>query len=467
MVVVDTVLKNGKVCTSRDIFEADIAIAGGKIVAIGKPLNLPEAGEVIEAKGKYVIPGLWHTHCHFRDPGMTHKEDFESGHRCAAAGGITFCIDQPNTDPHPSTLENWNLRRGIAEKKCIVDYNHYAPAVIGEEIPKLAEAGAIGFKMWNTVAPKIKYPHIPELVVLNHGAIHELYEIVAKTGLPILVHHDNSDWVKWMVEREYLSKGRTTAKDFQDAYDRGINFGHGMVMGLAVSLYIAKLTGVRLFVAHVGLPKVPEEYDMVLIQHARSRGQTVYTELEMTPFVVDKEKAEKYGPYAWAWGKDPKIAWDWIRNGLVDVALIEHAPHTKEEIEPGWKNMWETPPPILATQEFLPMMLTNVNKGNLSLNDLVRVTSENPAKIFGLYPKKGAINVGSDADLTVIDMEKEQKFTKEMVQSKSGWSIFEGDTFKGWPVQTIVRGKTVMKDGKITGKPAYRQMPRPCPGQCN
>jgi dihydroorotase-like cyclic amidohydrolase len=107
----------------------------------------------------------------------------------------------------------------------------------------------------------------------------------------------------------------------------------------------------------------------------------------------------------------------------------------------------------MGIQEFLPMMLTNVNKGHISLNDLVRVTSENPAKIFGLYPMKGAIQVGSDADLTIVDMEKEQKFTKDMVQSKSGWTLFDGDTFTGWPIQTIVRGKTVMKDGEITGKP--------------
>jgi dihydroorotase-like cyclic amidohydrolase len=115
--------------------------------------------------------------------------------------------------------------------------------------------------------------------------------------------------------------------------------------------------------------------------------------------------------------------------------------------------MWDIPLGLMGIQEFLPMMLTNVNKGHISLNDLVRVTSENPAKIFGFYPMKGAIQVGSDADLTIVDMEKKQKFTKDMVQSKSGWTLFDGDTFTGWPIQTIVRGKTVMKDGEITGKP--------------
>ena len=415
MGAVETVIKNGKICTSREMIEADIAIDQGKIVGIGKFTNMSKADEVIDVKEKYILPGLWHPHCHFRDPGMTHKEDFESGHRCAAAGGITFTIDQTNTEPHPSTLEKWNIKRESAERKCIVDYNHYAAALIPEEIPKLAETGTVGFKMFNTMHPRAKYPYMPDLAVINHGLMYELYEAIAKTGLPISVHHDDSEWVKWMVEREYIRKGKTTAKDFHEAYQRGIMYGHGMVMGLAVSLYIAKLTGVKLYVIHVGMEK---EYDMELINHAHSLGQTVYAELEMLPFVMDKKKAEKYGPYVVPWGKDPKIAWDWIRKGWVDVALIEHAPHTIEETEPGWKDMWDIPLGLLGAQEFLPMMLTNVNQGNLSIHDLVRVTSENPAKIFGLYPQKGAIQIGSDADLTIVDMEKEQKFTRTMVQSK-------------------------------------------------
>jgi dihydroorotase (multifunctional complex type) len=450
MGAVDTMVKNGRICTSRDMFEADLAIDKGKIVAIGKLGRIFEAKEVIDIKGKHVLPGLIHPHCHFRDPGMTYKEDFESGHRCAAGGGITFTIDQTNTDPHPSTLEKWNLKRESAKKKCIVDYNHYAAALIPKEIAELAETGTIGFKLFNTMHPRAKYPYIPDLAVTNHGLMYELYEAIAQTGLPVSVHHDDSDWVKWMAEREYLNSGRTTSKDFHEAYRRGIMYGHGMVMGLAISLYIAKLTGVKLYVLHVGME---EEYDMELIRHARSLGQTVYAELEMTPFVIDEEKADKYGPYVTLWGKDPEVAWDWIRKGWIDVAIMEHAPHTIEETEPGWKDMWDIPLGMLGAQEFLPLMLTNVNKGNLSLHDLVRVTSENPAKIFGLYPRKGTIQIGSDADLTIVDMEKEKKFTKKMVQSKAGWTLFDGDIFKGWPVQTIVRGKTVMKDGEITGRP--------------
>ena len=447
---VNTIIRNGKVCTSRELFEADIAIAEEKIVAIGQAGRFQKADEIIDAKGKYIIPGLWHTHCHFRDPGMTHKEDFESGHRCAAAGGFTFTVDQTNTKPYPCNLTNWNVKREEAQKKCIVDYNHYAAALTVEEIPKLAGTGTIGFKMFNTQHPKQQYPYISDLAIIDHGLMYELYEAIAKTGLTVSVHHDDSDWVKRMVEKDYILKGKTSSKDLQEAYERGIMYGHGMVMGLAVSLYIAKLTGVKLYVLHAGMEK---DYDIELVRHARSLGQTVYTELEMAPFVIDKKKAEKYGPYAVPWGKDPNVAFDLIKCGWADVVLIEHAPHTIEEIEPGWENIWDIPLGLMGMQEFLPMMLTYVNQGHISLNDLVRVTSENPARIFGFYPVKGAIQVGSDADLTILDMNKEQIFTKDMVLSKSGWTVFDGDLFTGWPIRTIVRGHTVMKDGEITGQP--------------
>lgn len=450
MAPVDTIIKNGTVCTSRDAFKADIAIQNGRITAIGYPETMPKSEEIIDATDKLIIPGLIHPHCHFRDPGMTYKEDFESGHRCAAAGGITFTIDQTNTDPHPSTLDKWNIKRKSAEAKCIVDYNHYAAALIPEEISKLSKTGAIAFKIFNTVHPREKYPYISDLAVTNHGLMYELYEEIAKTGLVVSVHHDNSEWVKWMVERDYFKSDKTTATDFHQAYERGIVYGRGMVMGLAVSLYLAKLTGVKLNVLHVGME---DEYDMELIRHARSQGQIVYAELEMTPFLVDEEKAKKYGPYVVPWGKNPEIAWKWIRNGWVDIALIEHAPHTESEMASGWEDMWDIPLGMMGAQEFLPVMLTNVNRGRISIHDLIRVTSENPSRIFGLYPAKGAIQIGSDADLTIVDMNKEQQFSKEMVLSKSGWTIFHGDTFKGWPIRTLVRGKMVMKDGEITGTP--------------
>lgn len=441
----DTIIENGTVVTSEERFEADVVVEDGAIAAIEADTSA-DATEVVDASGQFVLPGLIHPHCHFRDPGLTHKEDFYTGQRAAAAGGYTFTIDQTNTEPSPTDLESWQAKRERASQLCILDHNHYAAARYPETIEELAETGTVGFKIFNTRHPTDTYPYDNELAVTDRGLLFELYERIADTGLPVSVHHDQSDWVEHMAERDYLEPGNTTAADLHEAYDRGVLYGHGMVMGLAVSLYLARLTGVELYVLHAGMMK-QGDYD--LIKEARERGQTVHAELELLPFMVDEERREEYGPYAIVSGKEPDRAAELVREGWATTMVNEHAPHTREEIEPGWEESWHIPLGLMGSQEHLPHVLTWVNEGRFELEDVVRLEAENPAKIFGLYPRKGSIQVGTDADFTIVDMDEERTFTEEMVESKSGWTLFDGETFTGWPVRTIVRGRTVMADGEI------------------
>lgn len=444
----DTILKNGTLVTGDERYRADVVIRDGRIASIEADAT-DDAAEVIDVEGLYVLPGLIHPHCHFRDPGLTHKEDFYTGQRAAAAGGYTFTIDQTNTRPAPTDLENWNAKRERAEKLCILDHNHYAAARYPEQIAELAGTGTIGFKIFNTRHPTDTYPYDNELAVTDRGLLFELYERIAETGLPVSVHHDQSDWVKHMAEREYLDPGETTASDLHEAYDRGILYGHGMVMGLAASLYLARLTGVELYVLHAGMMK---EYDYELIRHAREQGQTVHAELELLPFMVDEERRAEHGPYAVVSGKEPDRAAELIREGWATTMVNEHAPHTREELEPGWEDSWHIPLALMGAQEHLPHVLTWVNEGRFDLEDIVRLEAENPAQIFGLYPRKGSLQVGTDADFTIVDMELTREFTESMVESKSGWTLFDGETFAGWPVRTMVRGETVMVDGEIVAE---------------
>lgn len=333
-----------------------------------------------------------------------------------------------------------------------VAYNHYAAARYPDTIPELAETGTVGFKIFNTRHPTDTYPYDNELAVTDRGLLYELYERIAETDRPVAVHHDQSDWVKHMADREYIEPGDTTAADLHEAYDRGILYGHGMVMGLAVSLYLAWLTGVELYVLHVGMMKAG---DIELIQAARERGQTVHAELEMLPFMVDEDRREEYGPYAVVSGKDPDRAARMIRTGAATTVVNEHAPHTPAEVEPGWEDAWHIPLGLLGAQEHLPHMLTWVNEGRFALEDIVRLEAENPAKIFGLYPRKGSVAIGTDADFTLVDMDREQAFTEEAVESKCGWTLFDGEVFTGWPVRTIVRGETVMEEGRIVADQGF------------
>lgn len=446
------VLRGGTLVTPAERFAADVVVEDGTIAAIEDDASTADADEVIDASGLHVLPGLIHPHCHFRDPGHTHKEDFYTGQRAAAAGGYTFTIDQTNTDPAPTDLDAWEQKRSRARELCILDHNHYAAARYPETIAELAETGAVAFKIFNTRHPTDTYPYDNELAVTDRGLLFELYERIADTGLPVAVHHDQSDWVKHVVERDYLGPGRTTAEDLHEAYDRGVLYGHGMVMGLAVSLQLADLAGVELYVLHAGMMK---EGDFALVEAARERGQTVHMELELLPFQVDEERRAEYGPYAVVSGKDPDRASGLIRDGSATTMVNEHAPHTREEVDPGWEDAWNVPFGLMGAQEHLPHVLTWVNEGRFSLEDVVRLEARNPAEIYGLYPRKGSFRVGTDADFTLVDLSLEREFTADMVESKSGWTLFDGETFTGWPVRTIVRGETVMRDGEILAEKGF------------
>lgn len=447
---VDLLIANGTIVSPGGRYQSDIAIRNEKVVALSRGDPSLQAVRTIDAKGKFVLPGIWHTHCHFREPGPTRKEDFESGSKCAAAGGITFVIDQTNNEPAPTTLETFLSKKTLVEKKSYVDFGLYGGGLLPEEVSRIAGAGAIGIKVFNTRHVKEVYPYISALAITDHGLLYEVFEETARTGLVCAVHHDDSEWTKRLVFRDYINKGKIDIHAYIDAYERGYMYGHGMVTGLAASLYLAKITGVRLYVLHLGV--MPEEaYE--LIGFAKNRGQKVYAELEACSFLISREMARRIGPRSYLFAKDPEKARASMGSGIADVLVLEHAPHHQDEIELGWKDNFSAPLGVIGAQEFLPLMLNEVNQGRMTLEKLVDLASENPAKIFGIYPRKGTIQIGCDGDLTIVDLEQEMTLSDEGSYSKSGWTAFDGVKVKGVPTHAIVRGHVVYENGQITGRP--------------
>lgn len=450
---IDLVIQGGTVYTPRGHFEADIAINGEKILAIGTRSVFPPAEKTIDATGLCILPGLWHAHCHFREPGHTHKEDFRTGSMAAAAGGITFCLDMTNNDPHPTTLESFESKRETVQNKSYVDFGLYGGGLFPEEIAKLAKAGAIGIKIFNTRHIKDVYPYISELGVVDHGLLYQLFEAVADTGLVCAVHHDDVDWCKQLTFRDYIDKGRTDSRAYMESYERGYMYGHGMVGGLAASLYYARIAKVRLYVLHLGV--MPEgAYEMVR-RAKQGIGQTVYAELEASSILMTREQAEKVGPFTYLWAHSPDEARKALKDELADVIVIEHAPHHREEVMPGWQDNFSIPLGVTGAQEFIPLMLNQVNSGWLTLEELARFCSENPAKIFGLYPRKGVIQAGSDADFTIVDMGKNMVLTEKDMHSKARFTSWEGMEVRGVPVYTVVRGQVIMENSRIVGRPGF------------
>ena len=236
-------------------------------------------------------------------------------------------------------------------------------------------------------------------------------------------------------------------------------YGHGMAAGLAASLYYAQLAKVRLYVLHLSV--MPEgAYEM--IRHAKEElGQQVYAELEATAMLMPREQAEKIGPRAYWWAYNPDPGWQSIYKGIADTIVVEHAPHSKQEVEAGWKDNFSIPLGITGIQEFVPLMLTQVNKQRLTLEDFVRLASENPAKIFGLHPQKGAIQVGPDADFTIVDMNARRVFKAADMYSKTGFTSWEGMEIAGMPVHTVIRGYQVAERGKIIANPGFGKFTTP------
>ncbi|WP_224407384.1 amidohydrolase family protein [Afifella sp. IM 167] len=446
-------IENGTVVTATDSYSGTIAISDGKVAAIAAPgLKLP-AEKTVDATGLHVLPGLWHVHCHFREPGHTYKEDFETGTRAAAAGGITFCIDMTNNTPHPTTLDTFEEKKAMVAPKAHVDYALYGGGLYPKTCSELVKAGAIGIKIFNTRHVKEVYPYITELGVLDHGILYELYEAIAETGVVGSVHHDDTEWVKRLTFRDFIDKGATSNADYMDAYEKGYMYGHGMVAGLASSLYYARLTGLRLHVLHLGVMPVGA-YE--LLHHAKhDLGQDVTAELETAALFMNREQAEKVGPASYLWAVAPEAGWESVRNGVADFLVGEHAPHSIEDIADGWEDNFSVPLGITGAQEFIPLLLNAVNEGRLSLSDVVRFCALAPAQRFGIYPKKGALEIGSDADVTIVDLHKETVFRKEDMHSKAAMTSWEGMKAKGMPVYTIVRGGIVMDNGRILGEPGY------------
>ena len=454
--VVDLAITGGSVQLPEGAVVADIGVKDGRIASIGKPGTVPRAKRTIDARGLSVLPGLWHVHVHFREPGHTYKEDFLSGTTAAALGGITCCLDMTNNDPHPTTRDTFALKRETVAPKALIDYGLYGGGLYPKTVADLAKDGAIAIKVFNTRHVKEVYPYISELGVVDHGILYEIFEAVADAGLVCSVHHDDSEWCKRLTFRDYIDAGRTTVADYFDCYAKGYMYGHGMVAGLAASLYYARLTGVPLHVLHLGvMPAGANE----MIRHAKTAlGQDVTAEMETAALFMSRTQADKVGPNAYLWAYDPEAHWQSVRDGTADMLVGEHAPHTFEETRPGWQDNFSVPLGITGAQEFIPLVLDAVNRGRLTLADVARLCAEAPARRFGQYPRKGTIAVGSDADFTIVDMNKRNLFTRADMATRAGHTSWEGIEVSAMPVATIVRGESVMDQGRIIGRPGHGRL---------
>ena len=451
----DIVITGGEVVTADAVYRADVAIAGEKIIAVGAPETMPPANRTIDASNRKIIPGAIDSHVHFRTPGYDYKEDWQTGTGAAARGGVTTVLEMPNTNPPTATLEALKLKQGIAARQAYVDYGIYG--LLDEnnidQLEALAAAGVSGFKcfMGNTFG---------DLPAPSDGAMLEGFEILARLGMRCTVHAENAS-IMARRQARLEAAGRTDTLAHLAARPEVC-----AVEAVSRAVIFAEWTGARLHIAHKSSKDA-----LYILRDAKRRGVDVTVETCPQYLLLSTEDQKKLGnvlrvnpPIREPGHQEP--LWEALREGVVDMIATDHAPHTPEEKTRA--SVWQCDCGFPGVETQMPLMLTEVGKGRMSLSDYVRWACVNPAKAWGFFPNKGVIQPGADADIALLDLKREWSIDQSQLFSKSKISPWHGRRVQGGPVLTMVRGRVVMEGGKLVaapgwGKPAKQKMPAPAP----
>ncbi|WP_315834725.1 allantoinase AllB [Bradyrhizobium prioriisuperbiae] len=434
--IADLVIHNGIVVSADTTFPASVAIKNGKILAVGTADSMPQATETLDAGGLHVLPGAIDVHVHFRDPGYPHKEDWESGTAAAAFGGVTTVFDMPNTIPPTANAEILAAKHAIASSKAYVDYGLYG--LLGEDtiaqVPELVDGGVIGFKLYmgNTFG-KIPSP--------TTGAMLEAFEVVAPTGKRVSLHAETNS----IMERR---QARLTAAGRSDPLAH-LAARPAVVAVEAVSraAILAEWTGARIHVLHIS-----SAAELLPLAAAKARGVDITGETCPQYLFLSSDDYARLGgiirlnpPVREQENQAP--IWNALVDGTIDMIATDHAPHTPEEKTRN--DIWSVDCGFPGVESQMPLMLTEVAAGRASISDYVRWSAVNPAKTWGLYPRKGVIQPGADADIALVDLTRQWALQDSQLQSRSKISPWDGRKVCGLPIHTLVRGRFAMKNREL------------------
>jgi len=428
----DLLIINGRVMTPGGLVEADIGIAGGKIVSIGA-LSGAAAAETFDAKGLHVLPGVIDSQVHFREPGLEHKEDIAHGTKAAIKGGVTSIFEMPNTSPLTLDAATLQQKLDIAAATAWSDHaffmggNHENADQLSvlEKLP-----GCAGVKIFMGSSTGTLLAKDDDVIAA----------VLANGNRRVSVHAEDEDR---LISRQGIATDAESAEAHPDWRDV-----ESAVRATKRIVKLARDAGRRVHVLHISsadeMDILAEHKDLITVEvtlnHLTMAAPECYERLgafaQMNPPVRDASHREGL--------------WAAVRNGIVDVFGSDHAPHTVEEKERPYPS---SPSGMPGVQTSLPLLLDHMNAGRLSLERLVDLTSHGPQRIFNIAGK-GRIAVGYDADLVLVDLAAKREITDEWIASKCGWTPFDGVKVTGWPMATILRGKIVVRDDEVLGEPS-------------
>ena len=418
-------IRNAGVVLPGNIQKTDVSVINGVINTIGS--EIPDVGEVVDAEGLFLIPGIIDPQVHFREPGADHKEDLHSGSCAAAAGGITSFLDMPNNNPPVTTRKRMEEKKQLAAEKSVVNYGFF----IGATPDNLEELNAVenvcGIKIFmgaSTGDLLVEDPDILESIFAN--------------GTKLIAVHAEDESI--------LQANRKLMKDFDDVRVHSRIRDESAALSatkLAVRLSIKYLR--RLHILHLTteeecdfLRTLPREHHIsteVCPQHLMLTSPECYehlgTKAQMNPPIRTK--------------RHTVALWQALKDGIIDCIATDHAPHTLAEKEQPYG---KSPSGMPGVETSLALMLDRVNRDLCTLPEVVYWMSESPAKLYKMHGK-GRIEVGQDADLALINMSLKKKVTNGKLHTRVNWSPFDGMELQGWPVRTIVNGQTVFLNGEV------------------
>lgn len=422
----DTIFKGATIVNQDGVVTTDIAVSRGRIAALGT-LDPNRAGVTIDCTGLHILPGVIDTQVHFREPGLTHKEDLVSGSLAAVMGGVTSVFEMPNTDPQttgPEALAD-KVRRATHHMHCDFAFwvggtHDNAQAV--RELEALPGAAGIKVFMGSSTGSLLVEDDEGVFEILKHikrrAAFHSEDEMMLRERKTLRVEGDPSSHPVWRSPDVAL---RCTQR----------------------LVRLAEAAGARIHVLHIS---TAEEIDFL-------KDHKAVASCEVTPHHLTLDGDEAYRRLGTLVQMNPPVRgravrdalWRGVQQGVADILGSDHAPHTLEEKAKPYP---QSPSGMTGVQTLVPIMLDHVNAGRLSLERFVDMTSAGPLRLFGIAGK-GRIAVGFDADLTIVDMKRRETITNEWIRSKSQWTPYDGVSVQGWPVGTIIRGHRVMWDGEL------------------
>jgi allantoinase len=433
-----TSIENAKILFANRLTTAHIVVEDDKIKSVGsrKPANTDRR---INADGKLVLPGLVDGHAHLHDPAYTNREDFTSGTVAAAAGGITSVVEMVLTTPVDSP-ERIQAKIELGKRMSLIDFSLHAGMMNQDNLQNIPLITKLGVRSFKTFTCKPYY--------VNDHTLMSLLRETSMNNSILDVHAEDEQ-----TSNENFDKLRAEGrKDPMTHAEWRPNIAEERAISKLVD-YTGNI-GARAHVSHMSTKE-----GVAIIKRAKRKRVRMTAETCPHYLTFTRKDMKKQGPYlkmnpSLKGPGDVAALWAGLHDGTIDIVTSEHAPGERSEKEVGWTDIWKAWGGVPAIETLLPVLLSEgVNRRRITLSALQKVCCESPAKIFGIYPRKGSLCRGADSDLVIVDLKMKRKVRAEDLHYKVGWTPYEGWTLQGWPILTIRRGQILYEDGQVVGKP--------------